>query len=141
MARRPRSQSKEPRSLLRLIPRQGAFPVALVVGVVASALAIPLNLGILPTIVIGANVMFVVYLGLVAFEVPRLTPEFLRRHADEENVPIWAIFLVTLVIVAICAVSLFTALNGSEGAAPDVIVPGIAAVLLGRFVVHTMAAL
>ena len=115
--------------------------MAFAVGVVAAALAIPLRLGVLPTIVIGANAMFVAYLGLVAFEIPRLTPEFLKRRADEENVPVWAIVLAILIIVAICAFSLFVALNGPEGAVPVVIIPGIAAVLLGWFVVHTMAAL
>lgn len=141
MARRPRSEEKERRSVLRLIPRHGAFPVALVVGAAAAALAIPVDLGILPTIVVGANAMFVAYLGLVAFEVPRLKPEFLKRHADDENVPVWVIFLATLVIVAICAFSLFSALNGPDSGVLAVIAPGIAAVLLGWFVVHTMAAL
>jgi uncharacterized membrane protein len=141
MAQRARRKQTEDRSFLRLIPRHGAFPVALAVGIVAALVAVPLQLGPLPTIVIGANAMFVAYLGLVALEVPRLSPEFLRRHADEENVPIWAILLVTLVIVAICAFSLFSALNGPESALPMVILSGIAAVLLGWFVVHTMAAL
>jgi uncharacterized membrane protein len=126
---------------LRLIPRHGAFPIAVGVGIVGLAIAATLQSGWLLAIVIGADAMFVAYLVLVALEVPRLTPEFLKQHADEQNVPVWVIFLATLIIVATCAFSLFSALNGPDGATPGVIIPGILAVLLGWFVVHTMAAL
>jgi uncharacterized membrane protein len=85
--------------------------------------------------------MFVTYLLLVAIEVPRLTPEFLRRHAGDENVPVWLIFVVTLVIVAVCAFALFATLNNAESAPAPVIIASVVSVLLGWFVIHTMAAL
>jgi uncharacterized membrane protein len=141
MAKRAQPKAKPDRSVLPLIPRHGSFLIACGVGLVAFGVAAALQAGVLPAIVIGANAMFVAYLGLVALEMPRLGPEFLRHRADEENVPVWAIFLVTLAIVAICAYSLFSALNGPEDTAPGVIIPGVVSVLLGWFVVHTMAAL
>lgn len=139
MARKPRSDPKEPRSLLRLIPRHGAFPIALLVGLVASGAGLLLGLGWLLSSVVGGNAMFVTYLAIVAIEVPRLTPEFLRRHAGDEDVPVGVIFVVTLAIVALCAFSLFSTLNGPQEAAPLVIAASIASVLLGWFVIHTMA--
>lgn len=141
MAKRPQPKAGTDRSLLRLIPRHGAFPIAAAVGAVAFGIAAALQSGWLLAIVVAADAMFVAYLALVAIEIPRLTPEFLKQHADEENVPVWVIFLATLLIVATCAFSLFSALNGPDDAAHVVIVPGILAVLLGWFVVHTMAAL
>jgi uncharacterized membrane protein len=139
MARRQRSEV--PRSLLRLIPRHGAFPIALTLGLIASTAALLGNLGWLLASTIGGNAMFLSYLALVAVEVPRLTPGFLGRHADDENVPIGVIFVVTLAIVALCAYALFSTLNSAERASGAVIAASIVSVLLGWFVIHTMAAL
>jgi uncharacterized membrane protein len=141
MARRPPPKAEKERSILRLIPRHGAFPIALLIGLVAFGASLLAQLGLLVAVVVGANAMFVVYLTLVAIEVPRLTPDFLKRHAGDENVPVWLIFVVTLVIVAVCAFSLFSTLNGAEQPPPAVIAASIVSVLLGWFVIHTMAAL
>ena len=59
------------------------------VGLIAFGAALLAQLSLLLAVVVGANAMFVTYLALVAIEVPRLTPEFLRRHAGDENVPVW----------------------------------------------------
>ena len=139
MARRPKSELKESRSLLRLIPRHGAFPIALILGLAASGATLIAGLGWLLASVIGGDAMFLAYLAMVAIEVPRLTPEFLRRHADDENVPVGVIFVVTVAIVALCAFSLFSTLNSPERASGVVIAASIVSVLLGWFVIHTMA--
>lgn len=125
--------------LFRLIPRHGAFPIALIVGLIAFGVALTAKIGWLLACVVGGNAMFVVYLAIVAIEVPHLTPEFLHQHADDENIPVWAIFLVTLAVVALCAFSLFSTLNGNGEASAMVIVASVASVLLGWFVIHTMA--
>src|SRR5690349_4321184 len=121
MARRPKTESKDTRSLFMLIPRHGAFPIALLAGVVAAGATLLLGQGWLLASVIGGDAMFLTYLGIVALEIPRLTPEFLRRHAGEENVPVWVIFIVTLAVVALCAFSLFSTLNSPEAASAPVV--------------------
>ena len=87
-------------------------PIALIVGLAASVATLLANLGPLVASVVGGNAI-VRYLPrlIVAIEVPRLTPAFLRQRADDENIPVGIIFLVTLAIVALCAFSLFSILN------------------------------
>ena len=127
------------RSLFRLIPRHGAFPIAAAAGAIAYAAA----LFALPhlSIGIGANVLFVVYLGIVFSELPRLTPELLKQHADQEDPPVAVIMLVTVGVVSVAVFSLFAALNGGDALKTEQVVMGIVSVVLGWFVVHTMAAL
>jgi uncharacterized membrane protein len=139
MARRPKPDDSPRRRVLRLIPRHGAFPIALIAGLVGFGGALLAQQSPLIAITIGANVMFVAYLAIVALEVPELTPQFLRKHADDENFPVWMIFLVTFAIVALCAYSLFKTLNSTDDTPMVVIIASIVSVLLGWFVIHTMA--
>jgi uncharacterized membrane protein len=140
MAKRKRSQRTKPsRSPLRLIPRHGAFPLALAAGAIAFVVA----LFAAPTyaMTIGANAMFATHLLVVFIEMPRLTPEFLKEHSREQDVPAPIIFFVTIAVVAIGVVALFLALDSPTTPDPLEIALGVVAVILGWFVVHTMAAL
>ena len=124
---------------LRMIPRHSAFAIALAAGAVALVVGLAIN----PSLAAGiaANAMFAVYLGIVFAEIPRLTPEFLKEHADQEDPPFWVIMLVVVGIVAVSVFSLFAALAGGSGSNGPHIVVGLTAVVLGWFVVHTMMAL
>jgi uncharacterized membrane protein len=139
MAKASRARAPGKSGLLRLIPRHGAFVAGLVAGIVAYAASAFFVADL--AVGLGANMMFLVYLGAVFYEVHSMTPEFLRRHADQEDVPVWLIFVVTLAIVGISALSLFAALN--TGGRPDwaAIAMGMISVILGWFVVNTMAAM
>jgi uncharacterized membrane protein len=121
------------------LPRHGAFYIALAVGVVVAAVTffwVPVF-----AVVVGAIAMFVVYLGLVALMLPVLTADFLRSRADEADTPTGIIFLVVLIVVLVCCVTLFMALNGKDGPLFEEVLLSVASVLLGWFTIHTMAAL
>ena len=90
---------------------------------------------------VGANAMFVIYLAMVAIEVPSLTAEFLMQRPDDADSPVIAIFAVTVLVVVVAVAALFLTLN--DGGAADALEIGVSvvSVLLGWFTVHTMAGL
>lgn len=116
-----------------------AFAVAAVAGAVAFVAALLTVPGL--AVGIGANTLFAVYLVLVFIELPRMTPEFLKEHADREDAPAWMIMGAIIGIVGVSVFSLFAALNGGENPDPAHVTAGMVSVILGWFVVHTMAAL
>jgi uncharacterized membrane protein len=121
------------------LPRHSAFFIALAVG----AIVFLATLWLMPAFAVpfGAITMFVIYLALVAFMLPVLTPDFLRSRADEADTPTVFIFAAVLGVVGVCCVTLFMALNGEEGPLLQEVLLSVASVLLGWFTVHTMAAL
>lgn len=139
----PKALSKREAVGLRLattkLPRHSAFFIAFGVGAVvflatfwfAPAFAVPF----------GAIAMFVVYLALVAFMLPVLTPDFLRSRADEADTPTAFIFVAVIGIVGVCCATLFMALNSGSGPELGEVLLSVASVLLGWFTIQTMAAL
>lgn len=121
------------------LPRHGAFYIAAGIGGVA--LVLGFLLASKYAIGIGADAMFVTYLGLTAWEFRCLTPEFLRRRAADADTPVGAIFLVTVLVVAATVTLLFLALNQGDEIDPYAIAAGAASLVLGWFTVHTLAAL
>lgn len=123
----------EPKPLPRLLP----FYVAAGAGVAGLALAIWLARPF--SAEIAANVFFAAYLGLSFWQLPKLTASVLRHHADAEDAPVGVIFLVTVIVVIVAVVSLFLAIN-SAALEPWRLVLALFSVVLGWFMVHTMAA-
>ncbi len=89
----------------------------------------------------AVDVFFLTYLVLTAIASRKLTAEFLRVHAKDEDQPAVLILLVMLSAVLVSAISLFFVLSGGEGRLPLAVVLSIASVLLGWFAIHTMWAL
>jgi uncharacterized membrane protein len=104
----------------------------------ATADAVLFSLGF--ALPVGVDIFFAVYLVITAALLPRLTAEFLRKHAAEEDAPAPFILFVTLAAVAVSAVSLFMVLHADN---PDalLLILSIASVVLGWFAVHTMWAM
>lgn len=121
------------------LPRHSAFFIALGAG----AIVFLGSLYFWPKFAIpfGAIAMFIVYLTLVSFMLPILTPDFLRSRADEADTPVGIIFAAVLGIVGVCCGTLFMALNGEEGPLLQEVLLSVASVLLGWFTIQTMAAL
>ena len=121
------------------LPRHGALFIGLAVGVVVFAV----TLWLLPVfaVPIGAIAMFVVYLGLIAVTLPVLTPQVLKGRANNTDTPTPLIFVVVLGVVGTCCGTLFMALNGQGGPLLYEVILSVASVLLGWFVIHTMAAM
>lgn len=131
----------EPKSAAHpgVLPKHGQFYAGLIAGVVAFLFC----LWIAPryAFAVGVNVLFAVYLALMVMKFRHLTPEVLRRHADESDLPAWIILGVVVVTVALSIFELFRALNGGGSPAIDAVLVGLVSVFLGWFTVHTMAAL
>ena len=92
------------------------------------------------TIVVAANTFFLTYLVLTAITGRKLTADFLRQHAAEEDEPAPFILLVMFAAVATSAVSLFLVLHDNNRM-PLQLGLGAQSVVLGWFAVHTMWAM
>lgn len=121
------------------LPRHGALYIGLAVG----ALVFLVTLWFLPAFAVpfGAIAMFVVYLSLMFVTLPVLSAEFLRARADATDSPTPLIFVVVLGVVGTSCVTLFMALNSKDGPLLYEVILSVTSVLLGWFVVHTLAAM
>jgi len=122
-----------------LRPRHWAFYV----GFASAVATFLIGLWLYPSyaFAVGVNTLFVVYLALIARKFRDLTPEMLRKHADESDTPTWIILGVVVAVVVVSVWELFAALNGRGRPALVEIAIGLVSVVLGWFTVHTMAAL
>jgi uncharacterized membrane protein len=89
---------------------------------------------------LGINAFFLVYLALTVAGAGKLTADFLRAHAAEEDEPAPFILVVTLAAVAVSALSLFLAMR-AEALMSVQLALAAASVLLGWFASHTMWAM
>ena len=121
------------------LPRHGALYIGLAVG----AVVFLATLFLLPAFAVpfGAISMFVVYLGLMFITLPLLSSEFLKSRAEATDSPTPLIFIVVLGVVGTSCVTLFMALNGKDGPLLYEVILSVASVLLGWFVIHTLAAM
>ena len=133
------SPLEQGRLLRRFMPRHAPFYFGLVLGIVTLVLTIWL----LPEYAIGlsSSALFVGFLLPTFVKLPHLSPEYLRKHASEEDTPAAGIFLIVAIVVAASLVSLFLALNSGSTPDPWLVAIGIASVLLGWFTVQAMGAL
>lgn len=91
--------------------------------------------------VIAANAFFILYLILTFVTLPQLTAQFLRHHAASSDEPIWVIFAVTLGTVVVAVVALFLTVNAHDEPRALDLTLSLAAVPLGWFTIHIMAAI
>jgi len=117
--------------------RYASIYVAAAAGVVVTLLSIALAPAF--AIEFGAGAFFLGYLVMVFWRLHRLTPKFLRVHADESDTPGSVILVVAIGTIVVASASLFVLLNGK---APDRLhmTLGIIAVVLGWVCIHTMLA-
>lgn len=122
-----------------LSSRHGPFYAAAIAGVAALAPALWLK----PELAIpaGANLFFLVYLALEMLKMPKLTPQFLQKHAASADEPAWAIIAITFGAVIVAIASLFIVLNQQKSLELLDVTLALSSVALGWFTIHTMAAL
>ncbi len=88
------------------------------------------------------NAFFFVYVAMVVPAAARkLTPAFLRKHADEEDAPALVIFFVMVIAALVSAISLIVVMAEGRAGAGWPLALGAASVVLGWFAVHTMMAM
>jgi uncharacterized membrane protein len=108
----------------------------------ATAVAFALALLLVPRLswAIAANAFFAVYLALSLVELPKMSADRLKRRAASEDVPVWIIFLVALIAIAVSVVLLFDTINQRPAPDPVEYALALTAVPLGWFTIHLMCA-
>lgn len=119
--------------------RHRPFLIALLL----AAVALVVSIFLLPKLAveIAAIVFFLSYLFQISRRLTRLTAAHFKAHADSDDAPAIAIIAVTLIAVAVSVVSLFLALNHTDGETIPALAMAFASVLLGWVTIHTMAAM
>jgi uncharacterized membrane protein len=115
---------------------------AFYIGLAAGLVVLVATLIFLPAqaMVWGANAFFIAYLAVSLAFFPRASAAFLKSHADEEDAPVWIIFVVTAGVIVASVISLFQLVNASgPGDAFRLVVTAVS-VPLGWFTIHAMVA-
>jgi uncharacterized membrane protein len=125
----------------RIVNRLGAsrhrnFYLAVSLGLLTGLVALVVEPSM--ALVAAANVFFLTYLVLTGIASRKLTSEFLRKHAAEEDEPAPFILLVMLAAVTASAVSLFLVVMDNTHRMPLQLGLSVASVVLGWFAVHSM---
>jgi len=126
-------------SLKTPIHQHMQFALAAAIGVVALLLALLLHAPL--PYPIGANVFFASYIALVLALMPNLTGRYLSKNARATDLPVLAIFAVTLFVVGAAVVSLFLLINQKDAAHPLQLAFAMLSIPLGWFTIHAMASL
>lgn len=115
--------------------RHWNFFIALGVGIVA--LVAMLLLAADMAAALAASAFSLVYLALTARDMPKLSPDYLREHAGDEDAPPLIVFLLTLGVVVYVLVALFVAVNDRS---PNTwrLVLGVVSVALAWLMIHVM---
>jgi uncharacterized membrane protein len=111
-------------------------------GLVLGALAALASFFLRPAAIleIGAIVFFLTFLALTLARLPRLTPAYLRVHAEDSDTPGYVILLVVIATLIATSVSFFVALNTGPRTDGVLLVLGVAALFLGWLTMHAMLA-
>lgn len=110
--------------------------VAALLTAIITGLLAPRFLGETP-----ALAFFAAYLVITGIRIPRLTADYLKHRAAQNDPPAGVILLVTLVAVVVAIVSLFLALNDKGAGRGLETLMAFVAVILGWLTIHTMTAL
>lgn len=106
-------------------------------------LALPFIAYLYPDIAIEgpALLFFVLYLLLSWLRLRRLTPAYLKIHADAADAPAFVIFWVTALAIVAAIGSLFLALNREVPGGVFELALAFCSVVFGWLTIHTMAAM
>ncbi len=120
------------------IRHHGPFYVAVLTGIVVWVLAERLGWAIPP--VLAGDAFFVIYLAFVAAIRVHMSPDDLRRHAEEEDEGILVIVLLAVAAIVFSLTAIFALLNQGGRPGSWQLLCAIASVPLGWLTLHTIAA-
>jgi uncharacterized membrane protein len=120
----------------RGVVRYGSVYAAIGGGIVIAAIAFAFWRS--DALVLGAIGFFTLYLATMLVRLPGLTPEVLRAHADESDVPGYVILVIALAALVAAIASLFGILNGTSKPDGFRLALGIAALGLGWLALNAM---
>jgi uncharacterized membrane protein len=112
--------------------------LAWAIGLVAAWLGLELDLPFAMTI--AADMAFLTYLVLTFAIVPRMTRKFLAKHAAADDLPISVIFGVIVAALVTAAIAIFVLINAQPRPPVIQLCLALAALPLGWFTIHLMAA-
>ena len=115
--------------------RHWNFYLAVIAGAVVAAATLVAAPDLFPAV--AASVFSATYLILTARDVPKLTPDYLREHAGDEDAPPWVVFLLTIALVAYVTVALFLTVNDPSPATFRLVL-GVLSVALAWLMLHVM---
>lgn len=118
--------------------RYHAFYVAALAGVFVSVVSAFFFLA--QALTLGSITFFVVYLWSSLVRFPGIKSDFLMAHAAETDDPVRVIFGATFIVLAVSVYSLFQVINASGAPDPFPLALAVLAVVLGWFMIHSMAA-
>lgn len=125
--------------ILRFGPRHGNFYIAAGCGILALLVGFLFSAAAGPAL--AATLFSLVYLGLTAKDLPTLTPDYLRQHAEDEDAPPWIVFVLTICEVVYVTVALFMAINAGKSPDPSRLALGIVSVVLSWLMIHVLWAM
>jgi uncharacterized membrane protein len=120
----------------KLKSRHWNFYLATAAGIAAAVVTLAFAPDYFPAA--AASLFSLTYLVLTARDMRKLTPDYLRKHAADEDAPPWIVFLLTLGMVAYVTAALFIVVNGSGSPNPWRLALGAASVILAWLMLHTM---
>jgi uncharacterized membrane protein len=89
---------------------------------------------------IGAIVFCLTFLVMTLARLPRLTPAYLRVHAEDSDTPGYVILLVVVATLIATSVSFFVAVNTGPRTDGALLVLGVLSLFLGWLTMHGMLA-
>jgi uncharacterized membrane protein len=122
-----------------MLGRHKNFVIGIVLGLVVGAVLLATAPGY--AVASAANAFFLTYTVLTALGARKLTADFLRKHAAEEDEPAPFILVAMLLAVGASIVSLFLVLMQQDDRTAVQLGLGVASVVLGWFAVHTLWAM
>ena len=121
------------------LSRDVYFSLSVLVGIVAGTAAFVLQRNL--ALVAAALGFYSTYLAATWWNTPRLTPDFLRTHARQTDLPLTLMFGLVLAGIGTSVGSLFQLINEAGDPDPLRLALGLAAVALAWYTIHTMFAL
>jgi uncharacterized membrane protein len=125
--------------LKRPFGRHIPFYIAAAAGLAAFCISLVFSAPLASTF--GATVFFAIYIALVLHDMPLFTADYLRRNARKTDLPVQIIFVVTLAVICVAIFGLFQVVYDSPDPRPLRLAFSLAAIPLGWFTIHLMAAL
>ncbi|WP_274629513.1 DUF1345 domain-containing protein [Arvimicrobium flavum] len=118
--------------------RHRAFAIAAVLGLLTFGTSFALSLP--QPYTLAANVYFLAYSTLVLIEMSKMSVHYLRTNARREDLPVLAIFALTLLVVAAAIAALFNLINAARCPSILELVVSLASIPLGWFTIQAMTA-
>lgn len=115
------------------------FYIAAAAGLAAFCISLFFSIPLASTF--GAVVFFMVYIVLVLSGMSRFTADYLRRNARKTDLPVQIIFVVTLAVICVTIFALFQVVHDNPHPRAFRLTFSLAAIPLGWFTIHLMAAL